>query len=371
MSVYRFTLAVFAIATIVGCNDAPGPMIPDGLWVQDGSGTAPRIAFVRDDEYGYLDAAGRVAIEPMYRWADDFRGGFALCSLKGQGTIIDETGSVIGIVPAPATTYFRADVDRIWYQVGKKWGLCNLKGEVLVQPLYDDVDAFSDSLARVNIGAKLEFPGFMEGGKTGYIDRDGESIIACGFDELGWGFHDGYARVGDDLINRNGEIQFSRFGLRNIFADGLINVRSFKDDPTTDYVDATGMIKFTVEGSGDEFAEGLAVVSDNKLAGFVDQSGAYVIQPRFEDAHSFSNGLAGVSVGNGRWGYIDRNGKLVTPTHFNEVRPAAKEFAIVHYGGTQQTTEDGPVWWEGGRWLMIDRSGRPLAVIREDRSDDW
>ncbi len=103
----------------------------------------------------------------------------------------------------------------------------------------------------------------------------------------------------------------------------------------------------------------------------VDQSGAYVIRPRFEEAHWFSNGLAGVSVGMGRWGYVDRNGKLVTPTHFNEVHPATKEFAIVHYGGTQQTAEDAPVWWEGGRWLMIDRSGRPLAVIREDRSNAW
>ncbi|WP_197454160.1 WG repeat-containing protein [Stieleria varia] len=371
MSVHRFIFAVFAIATIVGCKDAPSLMIPDGLWVQDGGGAAPRIAFVRDDEYGYLDAAGRVAIEPMYRWADDFRDGVALCSLNGQGTMIDESGSVIGTVPAHAATYFRADSDRVWYQVGEKWGLCNFQGEVLIQPLYEDVDAFSDSLARVNIGAKLRFPGFMEGGKTGYINRNGESVIACSFDELGWGFHNGYATVGDGLIDRNGVIQFSRVGIGYIFSDGVINVCSFKDDPTTDYVDATGMINFTVEGYGEEFAEGLAVVSDNKLAGFVDQSGAYVIQPRFEDAHSFSNGLAGVSVGMGRWGYIDRSGKLVTPTHFNEVRPAAKEFAIAHYGGTQQTADDGPVWWEGGRWLMIDRSGRPLAVIREDRSDDW
>jgi len=371
MSVCRFIFAGFAIASIVGCTDHPASTIPDGLWVQHGRGVEPRVAFVRDDTYGYLDATGRVAIAPTYQWADDFRGGFALCSLKGEGTMIDETGSVIGTVPASATTYFRADVDRVWFQVDKKWGLCNLQGDVLVQPLYDDVDAFSDSLARVNIGAKLEFPGFMEGGKTGYIDRNGKSIIACTFDELGWGFHDGYARVGDDLINRKGEIQFSRFGLGHTFADGLINVCSFKDNPTTDYVDAMGMISFTVEGYGEAFAEGLAVVSRNKLAGFVDGSGAYVIQPRFDKAHSFSNGLAGVSVGRGRWGYIDRNGELVTPTHFNEVRPAEKEFAIVHYGGTQQTTEDGPVWWENGRWLMIDRSGRPLAVIREDRSDAW
>lgn len=83
-------------------------------------------------------------------------------------------------------------------------------------------------------------------------------------------------------------------------------------------------------------------------------------------ADSFSNGLAGVSVKVGHWGYIDHTGALVTPTHFNEVKPAEKEFAVVHYGGTQQVAEDVPTWWEGGRWLMIDRSGIPLAVISED-----
>ena len=111
-------------------------------------------------------------------------------------------------------------------------------------------------------------------------------------------------------------------------------------------------------------------MSDSGRAGFIDKTGKVAIQPRFERAYSFSNGLAGVSVGEGLWGYIDHNGTLVTPTHFNEVKPAEREFAVVHYGGTQQSAEDAPSWWEGGRWLMIDRSGMPLAVIRED-TNDW
>ena len=67
------------------------------------------------------------------------------------------------------------------------------------------------------------------------------------------------------------------------------------------------------------------------------------------------------------WGYVNRAGELVTPAHFNELLPAEKEYAIVHYGGHQETAEDGPVVWLGGRWLMIDRAGRPLAVVRKDR----
>lgn len=347
-------------------QDARLSTIPAGAWVQPGKGTAPRVPFLRNARYGYLDTSGRVAIEPKYRWADDFQDGFAVCSWNGQGTVIDETGSVIGRVPRNAKTYFRAGADRIWFQVGEKWGLSNLQGEVIVEPLYDDVDAFSDSLARVNVGAKLEFPGFMEGGKNGYIDREGNVVIDCTFDELGWAFNNGYARVGSVLIDKKGEVQFSRFGLGNAFADGLIAVCSFKNHPTTDYVEATGLLQFTIDGHGREFTEGVAVVSGGGHAGFIDKQGRFAIPPRFERADSFSNGLAGVSVKEAHWGYIDHTGSLVTPTHFNEVKPAEKEFAVVHYGGTQQVAEDVPTWWEGGRWLMIDRSGIPLAVISED-----
>jgi hypothetical protein len=351
----------------------PATAIPDGLWVQPGIGGAPRIIFRRDYVYGYLDAQGRVAIQPRYGWSDDFRGGFALCTVNWKGTIIDETGSVIGTVPASARTYFRADVDRVWYKVDGKWGLCNLKGDVLVEPTYDDVDAFSDSLARVNIGATFEFPGFMEGGKNGYVNRDGELVIPCTIDDWNcWDFHEGYAKIGKNLIDREGTTQFSRSGLDTTFSEGLIAVHhAHGDSYTTDYVDATGAVKFTVKGAGHEFSEGLAAIySRNKLYGFIDKSGKYVIPPRFESAKSFSNGLAAVRIQGGDWGYIDRTGKLVTPTHFNEVRPAEKEFAVVHYGGTQPEWEDGPACWEGGRWLMIDRTGRPLAVIREDRPID-
>ena len=56
----------------------------------------------------------------------------------------------------------------------------------------------------------------------------------------------------------------------------------------------------------------------------------------------------------------------MTPTHFNEVRPAEDDYAIVHYGGELQPVEDAPWYWTGGRWLMIDRMGRPLAVVGDD-----
>lgn len=44
--------------------------------------------------------------------------------------------------------------------------------------------------------------------------------------------------------------------------------------------------------------------------GYINKSGEYVIEPQFEDALSFVEGLAAVKKA-GKWGYIDKNGKFI------------------------------------------------------------
>ena len=57
------------------------------------------------------------------------------------------------------------------------------------------------------------------------------------------------------------------------------------------------------------FSEGLAAASIGDKWGFIDKTGSVVINPQFEDAYPFSEGLAAVRIGDsqtGRWGYIAR-----------------------------------------------------------------
>ena len=44
--------------------------------------------------------------------------------------------------------------------------------------------------------------------------------------------------------------------------------------------------------------------------GFIDKTGAMVILPQFGYVSTFHEGLAAVAVG-GKWGYIDKTGKFV------------------------------------------------------------
>lgn len=49
--------------------------------------------------------------------------------------------------------------------------------------------------------------------------------------------------------------------------------------------------------------------------GFMDRTGTVVIEPRYEKAYPFKEGLAAVQV-RGRWGYIDTNGRTVIEPRF-------------------------------------------------------
>ena len=62
--------------------------------------------------------------------------------------------------------------------------------------------------------------------------------------------------------------------------------------------------------------------SENDKMGFLDDSGKVVINPTFDAAGTFTDGLAAVRVGE-RWGYINPKGDLVVNPQFD----GAGEFA--------------------------------------------
>jgi hypothetical protein len=67
------------------------------------------------------------------------------------------------------------------------------------------------------------------------------------------------------------------------------------------------------------FSDGLACVCKEGLFGYIDTRGEWVIRPRFQYANDFSEGLAGVPLGEKGWGFIDRTGKEVIPAKFGWV----------------------------------------------------
>lgn len=142
------------------------------------------------------------------------------------------------------------------------------------------------------------------------------------------------------------------------------------------FIDRTGklVIDFdrlpkSIVGVG-EFHDGRAVIYVPKQgdvpygyrsyhAGYIDQTGAMVIPPRFDSAHDFSEGLAYVEVdAEGFKGFIDREGRVVIKTEGRR----AKDF---HEGlaATESSDQD--------KWGYIDRAGTWVVKPQFGFADDF
>jgi len=66
--------------------------------------------------------------------------------------------------------------------------------------------------------------------------------------------------------------------------------------------------------------------------GFIDKTGKMVLEPQFEDAREFHDGLAGVKLA-GKWGYINNAGKVDIPFEYNDSYIFQEGFAIIKVNG--------------------------------------
>jgi len=247
-------------------------------------------------KYGFIDITGKIIIEPKFDDAWEFK---------------DEVAAV---------------------SLNKKWGFINKQGTVIIQPQYEIVLNFFDGLAAVLLNKKWGYidkngnmvintqfdmsgsPGFMEGlavvkqnQKYGYINMQGDFVIKPEYDDA-FPFKDGFATVG-----YGDHIRGIKFGLINKKGEKVIDFKY--DSPLF-------------------FHEGLTEVQVNDLYGYMDYYGKLKIEPQYEFAYSFSNGIAAVEIeygseiGYGHWGYIDKSGLLILDLKKIEIGDNFKTFKL-------------------------------------------
>jgi hypothetical protein len=234
-------------------------------------------------------------------------------------------------------------------QVRHAWGLMNFDGRLLTYPQYDWVDIGQDGLARAVTNGKTGFirgngkwsiePNFdwldrfsenyavygVEGGGFGYIDRRGRPIAEPRFNAA--------LRMTDGLaaVRFEGRCGYLDQRMRWAIEPGFAGVRSFNNSYAAvrffpgdrrgkaGLIDKRGRVVFA-DPSGEvlrfgDLSDGMIRCETSKGWGYLDQRFRPVIQPRFEDAREFVNGLAAVKA-DGKWGYIDKTGRWqVQPTY--------------------------------------------------------
>ena len=279
-------------------------------------------------------------------------------------------------------------------------------GEFFLEPQFLDAETFSEGFAAVKIGSDYD------NSKYGFIDKAGKLVIESRFARAR-GFREGYAAVGigssgfgsDNkfdsnvkwgIINRQGEFEiypqfegiwYERDGVFNAqIKDSLGKIvnklidkhgnevhpaflneyRGLARDNYDSFIDGLGAVyspsglvgymnlagEWVIEPKFQEthlFSEGLAAAKlpgETSQYGYIDKSGRWAIAPKFKDAFPFSDGLASVKVvdrGQERTGYIDASGAFVIPPQFEQGRNFERGLAICR-----------PV---GGKTGFIDKTG--------------
>ena len=98
--------------------------------------------------------------------------------------------------------------------------------------------------------------------------------------------------------------------------------------------------------------------------GYVDPEGRVVIEPQFDEARNFVEGLAGVSKG-GKWGYIDRHGRFVIGPQFDWGHDFSRGQARVGIGaqsGAVDLTGRRVAWTTGENGLEFRAPSRSLQA---------
>ncbi|MHB1457563.1 MAG: WG repeat-containing protein [Armatimonadota bacterium] len=330
---------------------------------------------------GFIDRRGRLVIPLTIGMAGDFSERLAPF-LRG-----DDRGMNYYVPPSTLKQPFSESLQSTW----NRWGYLDSRGHTVISPQFAAAFPFSDGLACVVRQIPRIAPGDPPPGPVtiDYIDKSGKtrfsktvSAAASGYVDIygttmiyrRMGFHEGLAEVqkGDmwGFMDRNGRVVIPpRYADVGTFSQGLAFVTDVSEkqrlfDKTrtrrSAFIDSRGREAFKLANGvrAEPFSEGLSAVQIRyrkpPLAVLIDRTGRIITRTPFDEIGPMHDGRAAVRVGDtatGKWGFIDSSGRLIIKPRFDEVGEFSDGLAMVRIG----SLESG---WITGRTGFIDAFGK-------------
>jgi hypothetical protein len=202
-----------------------------------------------------------------------------------------------------------------------KYGFINKKGSYIVPCKYDFIFNFKDGFAMVNVGGFNDGHFGIDGGLWGYINKEGKEVVKPIYTFL------------------------------SSFSGGLAIIKSYGK---YGFINTSGIeVIKPIYLYANDFAEGMAKVAlgtqEMPKYGFIDKTGKEIVAVKYDDANNFSEGLAAINIGGkwehasrysqamemigGKWGYVDKTGKIVIPCKYEKAGDFKKGKATVELNG--------------------------------------
>lgn len=238
-----------------------------------------------DHKWGYVNQTGDKVINALYTYAGPFIEGLApVTDAEGNAYYIDTEGNkkhvVLGVENIKQLGLLENGMFSLYD--GEMWHFYNTDHEKVFGD-YDEVSAIGNGVAAVKSNGQWKLVD-----RTG-ADLTGKTYASVAMDEKLVVFRNDRLFVSDgikyQMITSSGEV---------VGSGSYEDVRIFNDST-------------------------YAAVKINGKWGYIDKDGTVKIEPQYEDARSFANGMAAV-MQDGLWGFINADGEMVIEPQFEDAR---------------------------------------------------
>ena len=281
--------------------------------------------------YGYIDGNGKIIIEAKYKDATDFQYlGYEYALAYDENdtvTIIDKVGKEYLPFGEYKLVYLPQNELIVFKDESSKYGVIDLEGEKVLEPIYDKIEINHKGAIIVNLDKKY-----------GAFNRDGKAIVDIEYDYI--------IPIEDSLITTKDD------------KNGLFNLKGEEVIPTT-YKEV--QIAHTLR----EYEwETFRVVNNEGKIAFFNNSGKQLTDFLYDEVSAGRDGLIPVLLDN-KWGYIDVKGKIAIPFKFEYASSFSDEKAQVEINGEKKIINTkGEFIEEEKENYILD--GEKYTIIEED-----
>ena len=323
-------------------------------------------SLTKDDKHGLADLNGKIIIEPVYSFINYAGSDLYVVINNNSASLFDHKGKQLTEFKYIVIDDFKNNLAKA--RVGDLFGFLDKHGHEIIPFIYDMVYPFSNGYAVIK-----------KDGKFGLVDTLGTTIIPQKYDDMN-DIHLGVASVKTgnkwalvdqsgkeitafefDNIKRvyNGVMAAKKQGKWAIINPGGQLLTAFEFDS----IQINEGSEADVRGVGIRELEtdtGYLLVSTNTKWGVVDRNGKIIINTQYDDVHPFTHGVALVKK-NGKHAVIDSKGKIRTGFIYDDLDS--------YIAGTHHLKRYGIILYYRNRLVgIMDTSGKEITPPYENIS---
>lgn len=270
--------------------------------------------FQKKSAWGFIYSCGKVSSLPLYEDVNVFSEGLAPVRLKGLWGYIDEGGKYKISPKFQETEPFCNGFAIVYDNLG--YGLIDKEQNYHISPKYDHLGLPQNGIC-LAAKSRDEIMSF------GYLYKNGDVVIpfiyddSSGFDEQGWALVENNNKYW--FIDSNNKIVYQNDSYEKImpFFEDVAVVRR---NGLYGYISRDGIEILPCKYDyAEPYSEGLFLVKSNGRWIYLLLDGTPAFHMNFEQAEPFENGHALFAL-HDKWGLLNREGKIVVPPIYNEIR---------------------------------------------------